>query len=70
MLPGLNGRRLAEKLLDEQPQMQVLLMSGYTQDAFDADGVLPPGFGFLQKPFSLELLRETIRRRVGSPATL
>jgi CheY-like chemotaxis protein len=52
VMPGMNGRALAEELLRERPKLQVLLMSGYTDDAQVQLGRLPSGFGFLQKPFS------------------
>ena len=68
VLPGMNGRELAAMLLAEQPQMQVVLMSGYTQDALGPDGILPPGFGFLQKPFTLGVLRRTVAEKLASPA--
>ena len=68
VLPGMNGPQLATKLRAEQPQMQVVLMSGYTQDALGPDGRLPPGFGFLQKPFTLDVLRHTVAEKLVSAA--
>ena len=64
VLPGLSGRELAEKLIAQNPDLRVLFMSGYTDDAIIRYGVLELGVAFLQKPFTpaalLERLRETL----------
>jgi FixJ family two-component response regulator len=51
VMPHLNGKRLSELLLSERPEMKVLFMSGYTDDAIVRQGILNPGVSFLQKPF-------------------
>jgi FixJ family two-component response regulator len=51
-LPGINGKEVAEKLTQAKPSLQVLFMSGYTEDTIAHDGVLEPLTRFLQKPFS------------------
>jgi len=58
VLPGLNGRRLADLLSPERPSMKVVFASGY----FDERGILEPGSDFIQKPFNPETLARTIRR--------
>jgi len=70
VLPGRNGRELAAQLLAEQPRMKVVLMSGYTQDALGPDGILPPGFDFLQKPFTLEVLLRTVAAKLAGTEEL
>ncbi len=65
VLPGRNGRELATRLLAEQPRMKVVLMSGYTQDALGPDGILPPGYDFLQKPFTLDVLLRTVAAKLA-----
>jgi PAS domain S-box-containing protein len=62
VLPGMNGRRLADALLAAHPEMKVLFMSGYTEDAIVDQGVLDPGISFLQKPFTPKDLAEKARR--------
>jgi PAS domain S-box-containing protein len=52
VLPGMNGRVLAEQLREQRPEMKVLFMSGYTDDAIVRHGVLTAEFAFIQKPFS------------------
>jgi two-component system cell cycle sensor histidine kinase/response regulator CckA len=57
VMPGMSGRQLAEHLLEVQPGVPVLFMSGYTEDEGIRRGVLEAGAPFLQKPFTLQQLR-------------
>jgi CheY-like chemotaxis protein len=52
-LPGLNGRRLAEAVRAERPDMKVLFMTGYA-DTTLLEKTLPEGFGLITKPFDLD----------------
>jgi DNA-binding NtrC family response regulator len=52
VMPGLNGRELATRAAACQPDMRVIYMSGYTDDAIVHHGVLEAGMAFLQKPFT------------------
>ncbi len=61
IMPGLNGRELADKLQPERPEMRVLYMSGYTGDAIESHGVPAQGMAFLSKPFTLEELLRKVR---------
>jgi hypothetical protein len=61
IMPGLNGRELADLLQAERPQMRVLYMSGYTGDAIESQGVQSQGMAFLPKPFTLEDLLRKVR---------
>jgi CheY-like chemotaxis protein len=51
VLPGINGRRVAEEIAATRPRIKVLFMSGYTEEAIQPHGVLAPGAAFLGKPF-------------------
>ncbi len=68
VMPQVGGRGLAEHLLAARPGIKVLYMSGYTGD----DGIHPagrhPGTAFLQKPFTAEEMRRTIRELLDSPS--
>jgi two-component system cell cycle sensor histidine kinase/response regulator CckA len=61
VMPTMNGKETAERLQPLYPQMKVIYMSGYTDDAIVHLGVLEPGINFLQKPFSPEPLAIKVR---------
>ena len=61
VMPSMNGRQLAESLRPGRPEMQVLFISGYTDDAVIARGLVEPGMAFLQKPFGADRLAEKLR---------
>jgi two-component system cell cycle sensor histidine kinase/response regulator CckA len=61
VMPGMNGRALAEQLLSRQPGMKVLYMSGYTDSFIAGHGVLEPGTHLLHKPFTDEVLIRKVR---------
>ena len=61
VLPGIGGRRLAERIGALKPGIKLLYISGYTADALLRHGVLEPGTAFLQKPFSPGALACKIR---------
>lgn len=52
IMPGSDGREVAEQVAQRHPKVRVLFVSGYTDDAFVRHGVLREGVNFLQKPFS------------------
>ncbi len=52
VMPGMNGRELAENLRTRYPRIKVLFMSGYSANAIAHHGVLDPGVNFIQKPFT------------------
>jgi PAS domain S-box-containing protein len=56
VMPGMNGRVLAEHLLPREPGMKVLYMSGYTDSFIAGHGVLEQGTHLLHKPFTEEVL--------------
>jgi CheY-like chemotaxis protein len=61
VLPEMNGRALAERLAKSQPDLKVLFMSGYTDDAVVRRGVLHQETHFIQKPFRPSQLLRKIR---------
>lgn len=60
VLPGMGGRELSEKLLTMRPQMRIVFMSGYTDNAIVHHGVLDPGLNFIEKPIQPNELLERI----------
>ncbi|CAN5617784.1 hypothetical protein BH23GEM10_BH23GEM10_09070 [soil metagenome] len=61
VMPELNGQDLAAALRSQRPDIPVLFMSGYNEEAILRDGVLAEGASFLEKPFSPAVLLERIR---------
>lgn len=61
VMPEIGGRLLAEKLLSRHPEMRVLYVSGYTDDAVVRHGILQDDVNFLQKPFAPVVLRRKVR---------
>ncbi len=61
VMPGMNGRVLAEQLSPRQPGMKVLYMSGYTDSFIAGHGVLDPETHLLHKPFTEEVLIRKVR---------
>jgi CheY-like chemotaxis protein len=61
IMPGINGRALAEQLAPLQSGLKVLFMSGYTDSAIADHGVLAEGTNLLHKPFSEEALIQKVR---------
>jgi CheY-like chemotaxis protein len=61
VMPGINGRVLAERLAPRHPAMKVLYMSGYTDSFIAGHGVLEAGTHLLHKPFTEEALARKVR---------
>jgi PAS domain S-box-containing protein len=66
IMPGMNGRELAAHIIKLLPDVRVLYMSGYTENAIGHDGTLDAGINLLQKPFSLPALKERVREVLDS----
>lgn len=61
VMPEMNGRELAKKLLSFYPNLRQLYMSGYTANVIAHHGVLDEGVMFIQKPFTLNALAVKVR---------
>ena len=61
VMPEMNGRDLAQKILPLYPNIKYLFMSGYTANVIAHQGVLNEDVHFIQKPFSLKTLATKVR---------
>ena len=61
VMPGMNGRELAQHISASRPETRVLYMSGYTENVIGHNGMLEEGVNLLQKPFSLPALKARVR---------
>lgn len=61
LMPQLGGRALVNGLQTAHPNIKVLYISGYTDEAIIGHGLLDPGAAFLQKPFEPEILARKVR---------
>jgi len=62
VMPGMNGREMAERIHEFLPQLQVVFMSGYTEHALAHDGKVDPKVEYLQKPFTLKALTQKLAK--------
>jgi two-component system cell cycle sensor histidine kinase/response regulator CckA len=69
VLPRMSGRQLAERLGASRPEMKVLFMSGYTDDAILQHGILNSDVEYLQKPITPSSLTRKIREVLAAPNT-
>ncbi len=61
VMPGMNGRQLADRLAVIHPEVKILYTSGYTEDAIAHHGVIEKHPSFLGKPYSPQSLAKKIR---------
>jgi CheY-like chemotaxis protein len=66
VMPGMNGRELARRAAALRPQIKVLYMSGYTDDALVRRQVSENIFAFIQKPFLPVVLEAKVREVLDS----
>ncbi|MCL1981318.1 MAG: PAS domain S-box protein [Proteobacteria bacterium] len=66
IMPGMNGKELADHLTAIFPNLRVIFMSGYTADVIAPHGVLDEDLQFIQKPFSTVKLAEKIRATLNA----
>ena len=61
VMPGMNGRELARQLIAQRPEMKVLYVSGFAEQAFEDSGAPGTEEAFLEKPYGFEELGQKVR---------
>jgi len=67
VMPHMNGREMAGRVKKLRPDVRVLYMSGYTEDAIAHRGVLDAGVSLISKPFTQESLARKLRELLDPP---
>jgi signal transduction histidine kinase/ActR/RegA family two-component response regulator len=70
LMPGMKGRELVGHLIEMRPDLKVLYMSAYTEDAAINIGVLNPGTEFIEKPFGPDDLAVKVREVLARTTTI
>ena len=68
VMPGMNGRELADRVCAARPGTPVLFTTGYTRNAVVHNGMLDPGVAFLAKPFTIDQLARKVAEALSGPA--
>ena len=66
VMPGMNGRKLAEEARLRRPDLKILYMTGYSRNAIMHQGRLDIGVDLLQKPISSEQLASAVRKMLDA----
>jgi len=69
IMPGMNGRELAQRISEIRPNVKILYMSGYTENVIGHNGMLDAGVRLLQKPFNLRDLKSKVREVLDATPT-
>jgi nitrogen-specific signal transduction histidine kinase/DNA-binding NarL/FixJ family response regulator len=69
IMPGMNGRELAQRISEIRPNVKILYMSGYTENVIGHNGTLEAGVRLLQKPFNLRDLKSKVREVLDATPT-
>ena len=67
MMPGMNGRELAEQMLAKQPTLRVVFMSGYNEDELLRKGISSQSVTFVAKPFTINSLSSAVKSVLDRP---
>ncbi|HVD33682.1 MAG TPA: response regulator, partial [Gemmatimonadales bacterium] len=61
VMPEMGGNELVQQLRVQNPALRVVFMSGYAETTIANNGAMPPGTGFVEKPFTVDALMHELR---------
>ena len=67
VMPGIDGPTLVRRVRSSRPDLPVICISGYSEDALRQRVVGTQGISFLQKPFSLKQLASVVKTTITKP---
>ena len=62
---GMNGRQVADAARETRPDLKVLFVTGYAENAAVGNGLLDPGMQVIGKPFAMTALSAKVREMIG-----
>ena len=68
VMPGMNGRKLADEAVLRRPKLKVLFTTGFTRNAVVHGGVLDAGVNFIAKPFTIEQIAAKVAKVIDIAA--
>jgi PAS domain S-box-containing protein len=68
IMPGMQGKEVADRVRELQPGIAVLFMSGYTEGLLSGQGIIEPGLNLIEKPFNEVSLLRRVREILTGPA--
>ena len=70
VMPKMSGPEFVKRLATSQPRARVVFMSGYSTSSMGGVTTLDPGAHFVQKPFTMDQLLETIHQALDDKPAL
>jgi two-component system cell cycle sensor histidine kinase/response regulator CckA len=70
MMPEMDGPTMFKELRKRHPDIRIIFVSGYAEDAFQKSLPDPERYDFLPKPFTLKQLVAQVKETMGRPTTL
>ena len=64
---GMNGRQMADAGRARRPDLKVLFITGYAENAALGEGHMAPGMAVVTKPFSVDAMAERVRAMIEAP---
>ncbi|RYY24601.1 MAG: response regulator [Sphingomonadales bacterium] len=64
---GMNGRQMADAARQSRPELKILFITAYAENAAVGNGVMEPGMAVITKPFAIEVLASRVQEMIARP---